>query len=98
MIKQQVRVAALSLGLMCSPLWGQTFEPLHSFPVSGEDGTKPQTGLTLASDGNFYVVASGGGVHGVGTLYKYSITEGFSVIHDFDPATTGSMTTERPSG
>ena len=101
MIKQQVRVVALSLGLLSSPLWGQTFESLYSFPTSRENGVKPQTALTLASDGNFYGVTSDGGandLNGGGTLFKYSITEGFSVVHHFDPATTGEMYISRPTG
>jgi uncharacterized repeat protein (TIGR03803 family) len=98
MIKQKVRLAALSLGLMCSPLWAEPFEPLYSFPASGENGIRPQTSLVLASDGNFYGVTSDGGAHGVGTLFKYSLSEGFSVVHDFDPATTGEMYITRPTG
>ncbi len=64
---------------------------LHNF--NGKDGsymwaTRPG-GLALATDGNFYGLASAGGPTGNGTIYRISPDRSFSVLYDFD-GTTGS--------
>lgn len=52
------------------------------------DGSDPQ-GLVLATNGNFYGVAAGGGSFSDGTLFQVTPTGSFSVLYTFD-GTTGS--------
>ena len=47
------------------------------------DGSSPRAGLVLASDGNFYGVASDGGTYGAGTIFKISPSGAFSVVYTF---------------
>jgi uncharacterized repeat protein (TIGR03803 family) len=57
-----------------------TLTTLHSFSLT--DGGGPQTGLLVASDGNFYGTTRNGGANGVGTLFK--IAGGiFTKVFDF---------------
>jgi uncharacterized repeat protein (TIGR03803 family) len=68
---------------------GSGFRVLHDFD-SSSDGATPLSGLVF--DGGFlYGVASAGGTHVGGTLFKQSISpEVFTVVHHFSDATDGS--------
>ena len=57
---------------------------LHDF--NGTDGKTPDAGLVQANDGNFYGVASAGGILGFGTIFKITSTSDhtFSVLYNFD--------------
>jgi uncharacterized repeat protein (TIGR03803 family) len=65
-----------------------TFTVLHTMNGT-TDGEFPYAGLVQATDGNFYGVNSGGGSHGVGTIFKISPKGSYSVLYNFD-GTTGS--------
>jgi uncharacterized repeat protein (TIGR03803 family) len=51
------------------------------------DGESPYAGLVQGTDGNFYGVNSGGGSHGVGTIFKISPAGTYSVLYNFDGIT-----------
>jgi uncharacterized repeat protein (TIGR03803 family) len=65
---------------------------LYSFDATGatQDGVRPYAGLVQASDGNFYGVASAGGTHAAGTLYKITKAGVYSTLFNFTAA-TGSL-------
>ena len=42
---------------------------LYTF-TGGNDGSQPQAGLTLGSDGNFYGTTAYGGANGDGTVFQ----------------------------
>jgi uncharacterized repeat protein (TIGR03803 family) len=48
------------------------------------DGSGPDGGLVLASDGNFYGVTSGGGVHNFGTVFRITPAGKLTTLHSFD--------------
>jgi uncharacterized repeat protein (TIGR03803 family) len=55
---------------------------LHNID-SGKDGSGPEAGLVLATDGNFYGATYDGGA-GFGTLFRIAKTGSFKVVHSFD--------------
>ncbi len=69
------------------------YEVLYSFPklsAFSDDGypvnstgANPRAGLTLSADGNFYGMASQGGEHGHGTLFRLTPAGSISVVHAF---------------
>jgi uncharacterized repeat protein (TIGR03803 family) len=63
-----------------------TFSVLHTMNAT-TDGELPYAGLVQATDGNFYGVNSGGGSHGLGTIFKISPTGSYSVLYNFDGIT-----------
>lgn len=89
MLIPTVRVVVLSLGVLSSPLWGQTFELLHSFPADGQGGTHPEATLTIGPDGKLYGTASEGGPGNEGLAFRISTGGEFEIVGDFDTATTG---------
>jgi uncharacterized repeat protein (TIGR03803 family) len=100
MIKTRIGLATLLLASFQVPLWAQSFETLHQF--TGENGRAPEASMTLGPDGRFYGVTTGGGLGaslntptGGGVLFRYSPTEGFKKLKDFDQTTTGSKPTAR---
>lgn len=65
-------------------------DPLHSFCQefpSCSDGSDPQAGLVLATDGTFYGTAGGGlrepGCEGCGTIFKLAEDGTFATVYDF---------------
>jgi len=61
---------------------------LHSF--MGTDGSAPFSGLTLATDGNFYGTTSAGGANGVGTVFQINgTTLAFKTLYSFTNGSDG---------
>ncbi len=60
------------------------FQDLHDFGSSG-DGSKPQDGAVLGSDGHtLYGMTNQGGDYGQGTIFGYDlITHTYTKLHDF---------------
>ena len=59
---------------------------LHSFTRSsngGVDGGQPRTGLTLASDGNFYGTTVVGGTNGHGTIFRITPQGSLTTLYRF---------------
>jgi uncharacterized repeat protein (TIGR03803 family) len=54
---------------------------IYSF--HGKDGYGPFAGLTLATDGNLYGVASSGGAHDYGAVFKITGAGAFTLLHSF---------------
>jgi uncharacterized repeat protein (TIGR03803 family) len=66
---------------------GGTLTTLHSF--DGKDGYYPNSGLVLATDGNFYGTTSFGGANpcygsGCGTVFKITPGGTLTTLHSFD--------------
>jgi uncharacterized repeat protein (TIGR03803 family) len=70
---------------------GSNFALLRRF---ADWGRTPTGDLTLSSDGYFYGVASLGGTHNAGTIFRVTTDGTLTVLHHFQPATDGST----PSG
>ncbi len=51
--------------------------------LQGDDGSVPQSGLTLASDGDFYGVTQGGGGSRLGNIYKVTSAGVFKSFFSF---------------
>lgn len=60
-----------------------TLTILHNF-TGGADGAFPWGPPILASDGNFYGTASGGGNKGNGVVYQITSSGTFTTIYEFD--------------
>ena len=61
----------LFLLLTPQPAQGQTFKVIHNF-TGGVDGGNAFAGLTLDAAGNLYGTAGGGGLGGLGTVFRLS--------------------------
>ena len=61
---------------------------LHSF--DGTNGANPGSGLTLATDGNYYGATVYGGSANLGVLYKIAPSGAFTVLHQFLGGSDGS--------
>lgn len=86
----KVCIFAALIGLAGSPVWGQTFQPVYSFPADSSTGRSPYATLTVGPDGDLYGTAIAGGAFDAGTAFKLSPTsEAFTVLGDFDGETTG---------
>jgi uncharacterized repeat protein (TIGR03803 family) len=60
---------------------------IYTFCPHGEscsDGAQPEAGLVLATDGNFYGTASGGGANSVGTVFRITSAGKLTLLHSFD--------------
>jgi len=57
---------------------------LHSFQTS--EGTGPSSALALGNDGNFYGVATSGGVDGFGTIFEITPAGNFTTLYTFGGA------------
>lgn len=88
-----LRVVALSLGVLSSPLWGQTFESLYSFPADGLAGKFPEATLTIGPDGNLYGTATEEGPLNAevnaGTVFRVSLSGQVTILDHFEKTTTG---------
>jgi uncharacterized repeat protein (TIGR03803 family) len=62
---------------------GGTFTALRSF-TGGSDGRKPYGGLVQGGDGNLYGTTSSGGASGMGTLFRITLTGGFTTLVAFN--------------
>jgi uncharacterized repeat protein (TIGR03803 family) len=69
-------------------LTNKAFSALHQF--SGSDGLYPESGLTLAGDGNYYGTTPSGGASNAGVLFKVSPGGAYSVLYQFTGATDGA--------
>ena len=75
-------LAALLSLILPSPAGAQiTVETVHTLP---SPGSYPSGQLLKAADGTLFGMAYSGGVHGWGTISKYSPDGQFSKIHDFN--------------
>ncbi|MBE9484977.1 MAG: T9SS type A sorting domain-containing protein [Bacteroidetes bacterium] len=85
-------------GCNCGMLF--SFDPSNNLLESelefgGVNGSKPNNGLLLASNGILYGMAREGGTNGQGTIFSFETGTGiFTLLHDFNPATDGG----RPYG
>ena len=68
---------------------GTDYQVKHSF-INNPEGERPKTNLVKGSDGTYYGITSGGGVHNAGTIFKYSEANGFEKLYDLNGATDGS--------
>src|SRR5258708_845557 len=62
---------------------------IYTFCLSSStctDGSGPSGGLVLATDGNFYGVTSGGGVHNFGTVFRITPAGKLTTLHNFNYA------------
>jgi len=69
---------------------------LWSFGDITHDGLKPNSGLTLATDGNFYGTTPGGGSTGYGTIFRITPAGNYTVVHSFVGTTEGSNANTPP--
>jgi uncharacterized repeat protein (TIGR03803 family) len=60
---------------------------LYSFQGSAGDGSNPQAGLIMDTNGNFYGTTSGGGSGNGGTVFKLDTTGTETVLHIFTGGT-----------
>lgn len=75
----------------------RTYSILYSF-TGGADGGSPN-GLALGADGNLYGTTSGGGTHGVGTVFKLANSSGVwseSVLFNFAGGSSGDYPRSTP--
>ena len=80
---------ASGLGVIFKITPSGTETVLHSFG-SGNDGQKPNAGLTLGSDGNFYGTTTVGGVYGLGTVFKMTTGGTETVLYSFGATSSGA--------
>ncbi len=60
------------------------FATLHRFVGGPNDGDVPNDALVEAADGHLWGVASGGGLHNHGVVYRISLGGSFTVMHSFE--------------
>jgi uncharacterized repeat protein (TIGR03803 family) len=60
---------------------GGALETLHRFDST--DGSAPEAGLVLGTDGNFYGTTSGGGTTGEGTIFSITSSGTLTTLHNF---------------
>ena len=68
------------------------YRVVHHF--SGRDGTTPQAGLVVASDGQAYGTTDSGGEHQLGVIYRLTRDHRLKVVHSF---AGGALDGARPS-
>jgi uncharacterized repeat protein (TIGR03803 family) len=70
------------------------FQQLHTF--GNFDGSQPNAGVTLASDGTFYGTTLLGGDAGLGVLFRISQGGTYTVLHNFEGSTDGAAPAAPP--
>ncbi len=70
-----------------------TLTTLHSMctETNCADGSGPESTMVQASDGNYYGTAIFAGTGRGGVLYRITPSGAYSVVYNFDPATTGQL-------
>jgi uncharacterized repeat protein (TIGR03803 family) len=63
---------------------------LHSFQGGTTDGSGPYAGVAFDAEGNLYGTTYGGGVAGLGVVYKVSASGQETVVHSFTGGADGS--------
>ncbi|HUA16564.1 MAG TPA: choice-of-anchor tandem repeat GloVer-containing protein [Verrucomicrobiae bacterium] len=64
---------------------------LYSF-TGGNDGAAPEAGLFRdPRDGSFYGTTTGGGVYGLGTVFKLDTSNSLTTLHSFKGGTDGAF-------
>ncbi len=66
-----------------------TLTTIYTF-TGGSDGANPRSGLTMASDGNFYGTTIGGGAHTNGTIFRMTTNGTLTTIYAFQGGTDGA--------
>lgn len=64
--------------------------PAVLYTFSGLDGSRPNSGLTLGTDGNFYGGTVLGGSSSVGTAFKIASTGSLTTLHNFTGGSDGA--------
>ncbi len=59
---------------------------IHSFDGTVGDGSSPDAGLVLGTDGNLYGTTFSGGANSEGTVFKITPTGTLTLLHSFDGA------------
>jgi len=81
---------SFSQGIVFQVTTGGAYKVLHNFQTATE-GTGSTSGLVQGSDKFLYGVIEGGGINGLGSLYKVNTTGTFfAVLHSFDKLTGGT--------
>jgi uncharacterized repeat protein (TIGR03803 family) len=84
------------------PAFAQSITPTLYRPFSTPNGGWPDSGQFQASDGNFYGTTSWYGTLGVGTIFKFTPSGEYTVIHTLNDPTDGAYPvaslTEGPDG
>lgn len=81
--------AATNVTVACGPTGLHSLSAQDGSPKGADITISPQ--IMVASDGNIYGAAAGGGASGKGTIFRMTPAGGFSVVHDFTGnATDGS--------
>ncbi len=75
-------------------LTNREFSALHEF--TGTDGANPQSGLTLAGDGNYYGTTPEGGSGNTGVLFKVSPNGTYTILYEFSGGADGGYPLAQP--
>jgi len=86
--------AATNVTVACGPTAIHSFSAQDGIPKGATNTISPQ--IMVASDGNIYGTAAGGGASGKGTIFRMTPTGGFSVVHDFTGSATDGSDPEGP--
>src|SRR5579883_951084 len=79
-------------GITCGTVYKITpqgaFRIIYSFcsQANCTDGSVPIGQLVSGADGNLYGTTSSGGGHGLGTIFKITLSGKLTTLHSFDPA------------
>jgi uncharacterized repeat protein (TIGR03803 family) len=84
-----VTSAVAVLNLMNVTASGVVLQPLYSF-TTNSIGCNPEAGLVQASNGTFYGTASGGGSHGLGTVFQMDSNGVVKLLYAFTNGANGN--------
>ena len=85
---------AVNVTVTCGPTGIHSFSVQDGSPRGATNLVSPQ--IMVASDGNIYGTAAGGGASGKGTIFRMTPTGGFAVLHDFTGNATDGSDPEGP--